>query len=475
MARKNSGRIIPAALAVAASLVLSGCSKERAYTSPNFGFIGGYAGAKTGVPVLLENLSWWQAFQDPVLNALVDRALTENLSLALARERVIEAQANEGGVPDRLSLSPSAGISREKDISGSALTRSEASLGLSWLLDPYGARRSQMKALRARVEAADAEVDAARLLIIYNTANAYVDLRYRQRLLQVRLSELRSRTQTLSLTRTLVERNSATRLDLVRAEARLADVQATIPRLRAAIQSSKYQIATLVGASPGSLDVDLDAGAMQPQPRMSTRIGIPVDLLRNRPDIRIAERLYYASVAEIGEAEAALYPSLSLGGAITLAAIHGGPRGSEYYFGPTLRLPALPGGARRAAVVARESRARQALNSWQSTVLEAIAEVESALVEYAGATSAVYGSQKAVRLYREAVSLTRDLVSRDAATISELLLEEANVADADATLAENIRLMSLSFIQLNVSLGSGNSFEGKSGEIRQEIATKIAD
>ena len=353
MARSKWRKALLIGLVVATSVVVMGCSRERSYTSPNFPFMNRYTSHKAAVPVLLDNVSWWRGFNDPVLNQLVDRALVGNLDLVLARERVIEARANENGTPENLSLSPAARISREKDFSGTLNTRDEASLGLSWMLDPYGARRAQIKAAHARVEATDAEVDAARLLILYNVANAYVDLRYRQRLLQVRLSEIQSRTQTLDLTRTLVGQKTATRLDQIWAEARLAEAQAQIPSLRAAIQSSKYQIAMLLGMPPGAIDIDLDSHARQPQPGMSAQVGIPADLLRNRPDIRIAERLYYASVAEVGVADAALYPSLSLVGEITLASIHGGAAGSEYVFGPTVRLPALPGGSRRAAVAAR--------------------------------------------------------------------------------------------------------------------------
>jgi multidrug efflux system outer membrane protein len=231
-----------------------------------------------------------------------------------------------------------------------------------------------------------------------------------------------------------------------------------IPGIRASIQMSKYQIATLLGETVGTFNIDLEKGARQPTPRMSTKTGIPADLLRNRPDVRIAERLYYASVADIGAAEAELYPSLSLSGAITYATIGGGADGTEYFFGPTVRLPALPGGARKAAVAARESRARQAYTSWKSTVVDAINEVESALVEYVGSTSSVYTSQEAVKLYREAVTLTRDLVTQDGATIRELLEAEESVANADATLATNLRLKARTYISLNVSLGSGSAY-----------------
>ncbi len=443
--------------------MLTGCAKETSYESPAFPFLGSYSGHRSGSPVLLENTAWWKGFKDPTLNRLVERALRDNLSLTAAKERIRETEANLGTISGGVSLDPSLGVQRSKVVGGTPQTRSAASLGLSWLLDPYGARREQGKAARARIEVADAETDAAQLLVLLNLTNAYVDLRYRQQVLYIRHQEIRARRQTLELTQTLFDKSSATRLDLVRAEARLSEAEAALPNARAAIQRQQYQIAGLLGAVPGTLDISLENGGM-PHPAMSTNVGIPADILRNRPDVRIAERLYYANVAEVGVAQAQLYPQLSLSGAITLAAIASGTSGAEYAFGPTLTLPSLPNGPRKAALAAQESRVRQAHTSWKATVIDAIREVETAITEYSAAASAVHAAQKTVRLYREAANLTRDLVLRDSATLADLLDAEAAITIAELTLAENQRQQSLGFINLNVSLGSGHASEQASGQ-----------
>jgi outer membrane protein, multidrug efflux system len=456
-------------ICVSAALLgtLAGCAKETPYAAPSFAFQQAYSGHKVGAPVLLENTSWWKGFKDPTLDRLVERALRDNLSLAAAKERIVEAEANLDTIPGGVSLNPSLGVRRSKGLGGTPQTRSEASVGLSWLLDPYGARRQQGKAARARIEVADAETDAAQLLVLLNLTNAYVDLRYSQQVLRIRHQEIRSRRQTLELTQTLFDKSSATRLDLVRAEARLSEAEAAVPTARAAILRQQYQIAGLLGVAPGTLDISLDDG-MMPHPAMSANVGIPADILRNRPDVRIAERIYYANVAEIGVAKAQLYPQLSLSGAITLASVAsgvgGGVHGAEYFFGPSLTLPSLPGGPRKGALAAQESRARQAHTAWQSTVLDAIREVETAIVDYSAAASATGASQKTVRLYREAASLTRDLVLRDSATLADLLDAEESITTAELTLAQNQRQQSLGFINLNVSLGSGHASERVSGQ-----------
>ena len=425
------------------------------YAAPAFPFLASYASRQSSVPILLDNVAWWRAFYDPVLDALIKRALEGSPDLDLAKERIREAQANMAAVPGMAALSADAALTREGQINGPHATRSEASLGLSWMLDPYGVRRDQINAARARIEVADAETDAAQLLLLLNISNSYVDLRYSQRLLQIRQQEMRARQQTLDLVQKMFDQHSATRLDLISVEARLAETETAIPGIKSAIQSQKFQLAVLLGMNPGTLNIRLDNGP-QPQAGLSPEVGIPADLLRNRPDIKIAERLYYASVAEVGVAEANLYPKLSLGGAITLATI-GGNSSTDYYFGPALQLPAFPGTSRRAVVAARQSQARQAHIAWKSTVLDAILEVETALLEYSGASSSVRSAQKAVRLYREAVELTRDLVLQEGATVRDLLDADKLVSDAELTLAENQRLLNRSFIRLNVSLGSGTT------------------
>ena len=190
---------------------------------------------------------------------------------------------------------------------------------------------------------------------------------------------------------------------------------------------------------------------------MVSDVGIPADLLRNRPDIQIAERMYYAALQDIGAAKAQLYPSLSLGGAISLTSARG-RTSTEYFFGPAVQFPDLLSKAPRAAVDARESLARQAHTSWKSTVLQGILEVESSLLTYSAASAAVNSSDRTVRLYQEAVDLTRDLIERDGATLSDLIDAESSSASAKATLAENQRQQARAFVALNIALGSGNAY-----------------
>jgi len=454
---KANGRFKPLYMCVLIAFIgVSGCAKDTPYNSPKFSFRNNYVDVSRAVPVLLKNTEWWKGLKDPTLNALIDKGMVGNLSLAAAKERIIEARSNLQSVPPHGSITPSASVQRRNELNSSPETRSNASLGFSWMLDPFGERRNLIRAAGGRLDVADAEVDAARLLMIYNIANAYVDLRYQQRLLNLRQQQLKSRRQVFALTQRLFDHNSATRLDVVRTQALVAETQAQIPRVNAEVYNKKYELAVLVGTTPGSLNAILGGHGHQPRPGMSPKVGIPADMLRNRPDIRIAERLYYISIAEIDVSRAALYPRLSLGGSIGLASV-GGTSGTEYFFGPSIQLPAFPNSSSKAVISAAHSRARQANLAWKEVVLSSLLEVESALKRYAADGEAVQTSARASRLYREAEGLTRDLVKKDGATVRDLIDAEEKIAVSDVTLAENRRQLARSYIALNVSLGSGHA------------------
>ena len=456
--RRNAPRyLVGVALAATLGIGLTGCNTANPYAAPSFPFQRAFSAAERASPVLLSNANWWTRFNDPVLDSLIDRALAGNLSLEAARERVVQSRAEFATIPGAVSLSPDAQLVTQGANGGTLTNVGSGNLGFTWLIDPYGGKRAQVRAADARALAAGAEVNAAQLLVIQNLANAYVDLRYNQRLLALRSQDLGSRRKTLALTQSFFDADSATKLDIVRSQAVVSDIEGQLPGVKAAIAAKKAEIAVLVGMAPGTLPTDLDKGSALLRPRMVSDVGIPADLLRNRPDIQIAERLYYAALQDIGAAKAQLYPSLSLGGTISLTSARG-QTSTGYFFGPAVQFPDLLSKAPRAAVDARESLARQAHTSWKSTVLQGILEVESSLLTYSAASAAVNSSDRTVRLYQEAVDLTRDLIERDGATLSDLIDAESSSASAKATLAENQRQQARAFVALNIALGSGNAY-----------------
>lgn len=447
---------------LALSLALSGCAQGPEYGAPSFPFAGAFSQAPGAAPVLLSNAAWWRGLDDATLDHMVALGLDRNLDLALAIERVGQAQSLRRAVPGAALISPTADITaRGSDQTAGTDVTGLARVGLTWVLDPYGARRSQMEGAEADIRQAAAEANAAQLLMLYSIATTYADLRYQQRLLALSRAELGNRNATLALTRTLEAADQATRLEITRSEARVAEIRAELPGLEAQVRSTLNELAILGGTQPGGLPEALYAGlahgAGQPVPSLSPEVGIPADLLRNRPDIAVAEAAYYAAIADVGVAQAELYPRLSLTGAISLNGLDARSDGVEYFFGPVVAFPSLPLGATRASVEARHSAVRQAHITWKSTVLNAILEVENALGEYNATITSLRAARTATRLYGETLSLTRQVFQSGEATLSDLILAEQALAASQRSLAQMERDAALGFIALNVRLGAGNT------------------
>ena len=444
----------------ATALLLSACDRTALPGPLAFPFAQSYAAARGAAPVLLENTLWWRQLEDPVLDRLIDRALARNLTLAAARDRVAAARAAIETIGPEAQVSGAAGLRAEGTGSDGPRINTTGRLGLDWMFDPWGARRAELRAAAARARAARAEEDAAHLLVLFNLADTYADLRYRQQLLQLAEQDLAGARRTERMLRDLDRAGEATRLEITRAAARTAGLQSSLPGLAADVAARANALGVLAGSAPGGLDPALDRALRSPrQPpraRMAPDTGIPADLLRNRPDIVILEARYAEALADIAIADAARYPALSLSGLISIETRGTDAGRPQYYLGPALDLPALPLKAGRARVAQRHALARALHHDWQETVLSAILEVENALIDYAAVARALHAARRSVQLYEETERLTRAVLARGEATVTDLITTQQNLAAARRTLAD-LQLRQLrGFVEINIGLGAGH-------------------
>lgn len=456
----RSRRVAPVrSILIASTLLLSACAEPVVTRALKFPFSQNYANARHSAPVLLENNLWWHQLEDQTLNKLIGNALSDNLSLSITRTRVQAARLSVQTISSAASVTSSASLGVEGVGSDTPSIRSTGDLGLSWMLDPWGARRNQLRAAFAREKAAEAELDAAHLLLLFNITNSYAELRYRQELLHLAEHDLAGAVRTERLLRKLKDAKEATRLDVARAQARTASLRATLPELGSSITAKINELSVLTGHAPGRLEKGLrrDLKAVKPQLRatMTPDTGIPADLIRNRPDIIILEQSYEEAIAEINIAQAALYPSLSLSGLISINTLVNSTSRPEYFFGPTIQFPDLPLKSARARVKLRHARAEQAYKEWENTILTAILEVENALVDYAAVARAIGAAQRAVSLSEETVSLTRTVLGKGEATVLDLITAQQNLATANRTLADLRFRQVQGFTAINVGLGAG--------------------
>lgn len=462
-------------------LLLSGCVVGPDYQKPDTALPAKFSESKatTGESVALN--PWWESFRDKRLNGLVHQGMAENLTVQQALERITAAEANviiagAGALPNvglsadgnvsgqdgsylrrttRTEFPPGSGLFRSSDHSESKSIN--AGLSASWLIDFFGQYRRQREVANASLDAAYDDVGVARLAYLSDLVSSYVSARYFQEALALNRKNLVSRRETLKLTNEIKEAGAASSLDVLQAEGLVNQTLANLPALETGFHQSANHIATLLGVPAATITSSLIKGSSQPMPRYSTRTGIPADLIRNRPDIRAAERRLQAATAQIGVAEADLYPSIELGGSIGAARNFNTKVGNltSWSFGPTLSLPIFNGGALKAQVKIARSDAEQQYLTWKSTVLNAVEEVENAQSALIRDYQTVAAQRKVVDTFDQTLVLARESYRGGASTILDVLDAERNVADARLALASAIRQLARDYVSLNVAIGGG--------------------
>ncbi len=452
---RHAGRLV---LAVLTAALLAGCSSLGKYEAPSMAVPTTFAASGGGKSVDNSQTTWWLAFRDKQLNALIERGLAENLSIAQAVERINEANAGAMGASASFLPSVSGTSSARVEQKGDADATSSVTHGgsASWVLDLFGQGGSARAAAQAKLDAAYYSVDAARLTFLSEVTNAYIDLRYAQESLALTRSGLATRQQTLKLTQTLLDSGAGSQLDVLQAQGALDAASLQLPGLELSFIAGVNRLATLTAQFPQAIEKDLQKGAPQPWPRVKVNAGIPADLIRQRPDIKGAERAVMAAAANARITEAAMYPSLTLSGSIGLVQASGGNVGS-WGFGPTLNLPFLDGGKSKAGHTAALSQLEQAYLSWQQTVRAAIEETENALAAVRRDGRTIDGANKVKQTATQQLELARYRYESGEGQILDVLNAERSLFDAQGQVASAAQRYASNYVRLNVAIGGGIS------------------
>ncbi|WP_075291192.1 efflux transporter outer membrane subunit [Pararhizobium arenae] len=461
-------------------LLLSGCVVGPDYQKPDEALPAKFS---QGGHASSDNVTlnpWWEAFRDTRLNALVAQGMNENLDVQQALERIVEARANvivagAGGLPQinagGAATAQGSDGSYLRDSTGRDHSQTKtlnAGGDASWLIDLFGQYRRAKESAEASLDASYDNVNVARLAYLSDLTTSYIEARYNQEALALQRKNLESRRETLKLTNDIKAAGAASSLDVVQAEGLVNTTLAELPGYETGFNQAANHIATLLGLPATSVTASLIKGAAQPWPRYNTKVGIPADLIRNRPDIRSAERLLAAQTAAIGVAEAQLYPSLSLGGTIdatrTIASAATGGTGA-WSFGPSLSIPVFNGGRLKANVEIEKSAAQQQYLTWKATVLNAVEEVENALIALRKNYETVAALRKVVDSYEQALSLARESYRGGATSLLDVLDAERNLAASRVTLAASIRNLASNYVALNIAIGGGSAIQTPTREV----------
>ncbi|NEI65696.1 MULTISPECIES: efflux transporter outer membrane subunit [Rhizobium] len=440
-------------------LLLSSCMLGPDFAPPETPLPAKFSeGAKQSVGDVAVS-AWWNSFSDRTLNQYVATGLDKNLSVQQALERINAAAADvtitgAGGLPN-LDFGASHTICKARDVT-STQNISGGQLSLTGLLDVFGQYRRSTESALASLDSAHAAVDVAKLALIKDLVSSYIDARYYQQRVSISRANLKSRQETYDLTNFQLEAGAASRLDVSQAEALVQSTIAELPSLELNFRVSAHHIATLIALPSEMVVKQLQKNEGQPVYRGKINAGIPADLIRNRPDIRQAERNLAAATAKIGVAEARLYPAITLSGSITPSYINQrGRRGdiSKWSFGPSLDLPILDGGRLRANVETSKSAAAAAYISWKSTVLTAVQEVQDALTAVRRDVRTVNSRHRQVETTEETLRLSVDSHKDGASSLLDVLDAQRQVSSAQSSLATAIQKLAKDHVQLNVAIG----------------------
>ncbi|MBC3434573.1 TolC family protein [Pseudomonas sp. BW16M2] len=336
---------------------------------------------------------WWKQFDDPVLNQLVQASLDGNRDLRVAFARLKAARSIREDVSnDQIPVVTSRASSdlgkgqvpgqTERRINSE---RYDLGLDMAWELDLFGRIQRQIEASEAQEAAAEADLQQLQVSLIAELVDAYGQLRGAQLREQIAVANLKTQQQSRDITVTLRDTGVGNELDVVRADARLAGVEATVPQLQAEQVRAKNRIATLLGQRPDALSVDLSPKAL-PAIAKALPVGDPGELLRRRPDIRSAERQLAAATANVGVATADLFPRVSLSGFLGFTAARGSQIGSSaanaWALGPSITWAAFDLGSVRARLRGAKADAEGALANYEQQVLLALEESSNAFSDY---------------------------------------------------------------------------------------------
>src|SRR5688572_13265907 len=445
--------------------LVSACAVGPDYETPTTAATPFVGAQPAGVAEQPFEAAWWEQFQDPVLDALIERALTDDLDLKIALARVEEARAYFGAARrDRWpGVSTEAARSRSNQQQPGftdervEIDSYDAGFSTLWELDLFGRVRRGVQAAGADAEAAVADLRDAQVLVAAEVARNYVELRGAQKRLRVAQTNLGYQQETLELTRVRLELGRGTELDVASAAARHAATEATIPPLAAAETVAANRLAVLLGERPGALVAELAPREIAPH-LTTIAVDSPAALLQRRPDIRAAERELAAATARIGVAKADLFPRLTLSGFIGFVAGDADELGESssraWSLSPVLSWAGLERGT-WANVVVAESRAAAALASYELTVLRALEETENAFATYGSHRQRLQSVVEQATASRRASELARVQYREGALDFLRVLDAERTLLQAEDEVAAAETNLNSSVVLIYKALGGG--------------------
>lgn len=457
---------------------LAACTVGPDYAGPkSAGAVGAPAAfaragdASTAAPAVAD---WWRGLNDPVLDRLVERALADNPSIDVAEARLRQARAalrldRSNGLPNanvqgtylRAEL-PEGGLTGGGGEGGGGTTGVDfynVGFDASWEIDLFGGQKRRVEAARAGLGAAEAQFADAQVSLTAEVASAYVNLRDRQRRLDLGRATAETRRRILALTEQRFRAGTASQLDVERIRGLVVESDAAIVPIDAERDAYLNALAVLVGDAPGTLDAELSAPRPVPLPPARVDVGDPTQLLERRPDVRAAERVLAQRTAQIGLTKAAALPRISFLGLIGIGGTDPGdlfdPANLVGIAAPRLQWNALDFGRNEARLSQAEGQRDEAAAQYRAAVLTALRDAEDALSRYAARRASVANAARARDSADRAATLMRQRYDAGVATLIDILDAERQRTAAEQSLVQATAAMTADYVALQKALGLG--------------------
>jgi len=424
-----------------------------------------------------EYRDWWKVFHDPVLDRLIEIAYNQNLTLVSAGTQVLEARAQLGvaigefypqlqqGNGSVTYIQPGhADTTRFPSGVTQNFWRDALGLTVNWELDFWGKFRRAIESADASYLGSVANYDFVLVTLLGDVATTYIGIRTLQTQIEIARENIVKQKKALEIAQSKYQGGTATKLDVYQAENVLAQTEATIPQLTIQLDQGFDALAVLLGMPPQPMDGLLRGSSGIPVPPRTVAVGIPADLVRRRPDIRAAELAAMAQSAQIGIAEANLYPAFSLTGTFGTAASNIGhsklkrvfeARGITFAFGPAFQWNILNYGQITNQVRVEDASLQTLLVNYQNAVLQAQQEVENGLASFLQGREEVDFLRQSVAAANAALGLAIiqwNLGTRDFTTV---LTAEQNLYTAQNDLAMAEGTVSTGLASVYEALGGG--------------------
>ena len=481
MQRTQNRRALQVLVASGLALLAAGCNVGPKYTRPQVPVPPSFQGAdnaeiSSAPKDSLGDQKWSEVFREPELQALLKTALTNNFDLRVAAQRILEQQAqvqitrsqqfpqlSVGGVGAGARLPSSV---TNTNGNGGATTSTafpdpfifgSLSLSASWTPDFWGVYRKQTQAARDQLLAQEWAQRAVRMTLVQQVASTYFQIRTLDAQLAIAQQTLKTRQESVDLTRTL-ETGGATPLSDVRqAEQLLYTATNQIPLLEQQIQQNENNLRLLLGQNPGSLS-HTDPKALAPPPE-DLPVGLPAQLLERRPDVQQAEAQLRAANAQIGVAKAQFLPQLPLSAS-------GGFGGNEFsnFFDPggatiyglgQLTQAVFTGGKLKGQLELSKRQKEELVVTYQKAIATSLRDVSNALIAVNKQRAARVEQEKLVAAAQDATRLARLRYQGGATSYLEVLTTDTNLFSAQLNLANSQQNEALTLVQLYSALGGG--------------------